>query len=113
MKKEKIAVVVISAYLIVRQVVNLVLANFPLGQLVLLLVYIILAILMMAGTKYTNYITSLLVMIIAAYHLPLNIRLLPTSWLYLTEGILDITASILLAFHRGIEATFHGKSGDA
>ena len=54
MKKEKIAVVVISAYLIVRQVVNLVLANFPLGQLVLLLVYIILAILMMAGTQYNN-----------------------------------------------------------
>ena len=94
----------ISVYLILKQVLNVVLGT---GVSSMLLPVLISVFMYLNLWKYTNYAVAGIIALIAVRYLPDNLRNLPSSWLYLLEGILDFGAAAVLVFSQDVKAYFN------
>lgn len=93
----------IGIYLLVKQFVNVMLGASIFSMLI---PFVISVFFYLNLSEYTNYIAGAVIVFIAVWHLPDNLRNFPSSWLYLTEGILDLVASVVLIFSQDIKAYF-------
>lgn len=103
-------VVGVAAYLVAKGVLNLILSGPGFFNWMDLVLQIILAVLIILGIRYANYGTAVILTAIVLWHLPANLRGVPGSWLYLTEGILDIGMAVLLVFPQSVKAYFSTRS---
>ncbi|MBR1529487.1 MAG: hypothetical protein IJ642_09335 [Oscillospiraceae bacterium] len=94
----------ISMYLILKQLLNVILGA---GVLSMILPVFISVFLYLNVWEYTNYAAAALITLVALRYLPDNLRNLPSSWLYLTEGILDIGVSAVLILSQDVKAYFN------
>ena len=85
--------VLISAYMVVKGIINLIL-GFSAGNVVTLIVSAVLAFLVIKDVPYMNYIVGAYLAVICIIHLIPNIT--GQHWFYLAEGILDLIAAFVL-----------------
>ncbi|MBR1555209.1 MAG: hypothetical protein IJ644_07450 [Oscillospiraceae bacterium] len=97
-------VIGIGGYLILKQIMNVI---FGAGIFTTFLPVVIAVFLYLKLWKYTNYAAAVILMLIVLRYLPDNLRGLPDTWLYLTEGILDIGASVMLIRSEDVKAYFN------
>ena len=97
-------VMAISIYLIVKQVVNVVIGA---GVSSMLIPVVISVFCYLNLWQYTNYVAAAVIALIAVRYLPDNLRNLPSSGLYLAEGMIDLLASAILIFSQDVKAYFN------
>ncbi|MGN0595349.1 MAG: hypothetical protein ACI4I6_09330 [Hominimerdicola sp.] len=97
-------VMIISGYMVVKAVINLIL-GFGLGNIITLLVTFALCYFMFKGQQYMNYITAGVLALVMLYHLKGNIE--GRHFFYLLEGIIDIAAAVVLVINKDIKAYFN------
>ncbi len=97
-------VMAFSIYLLAKQVLNIMLGE---SIFSLVLPAAISVFLYLNLWEYTNYAAAALITLVALRYLPDNLRGLPSTWLYLTEGILDIGVSAVLILSQDIRAYFN------
>ncbi len=96
----------ISCYLIAKEVLNIILGG-NIIHLIITAVFVALLFLGASGNlKYANIIAAIGVALVALYYLPTNLRGLPSSWIYLLEGIVDFVCAGLLVFSADVKAYF-------
>lgn len=110
MEQGKKIVLGVSAYLIAKGVLNLILGSFALTNIASLILQIGLALVLIKGIRNMNYIAALVTGIIALYHLPANISNFSANWIYLIEGILDIGVVALLVLAKDVKAFFENSN---
>jgi len=103
-EKGKQIVMGISIYLLLKQLLNVILGT---GIFSMILPVFISVFLYLNLWEYTNYAAAALITLTALRYLPDNLRNLPSSWLYLTEGILDIGVSAVLILSQDVKAYFN------
>jgi len=94
----------IGIYLVVKQLLNVMLGA---DVFTLVLPVAISVCMALHFWKYTNYAVAGITALIALYYLPANFGGLPSTWLYLTEGILDIGVSAVLILSDDVKAYFN------
>ncbi|MBQ8928426.1 MAG: hypothetical protein IJ055_09180 [Oscillospiraceae bacterium] len=94
----------IAAYLLAKSILNLIIGGFAAANWISVLLAAGFAAVLILGIRYTNYIVAALTALIALRYFPGNLRGLPGTWLYLTEGIIDFAAAGLLIFSKDILA---------
>ncbi|MBE6876604.1 MAG: hypothetical protein E7496_07785 [Ruminococcus sp.] len=94
----------IGGYLILKQIMNVI---FGAGIFTTFLPVVIAVFLYLNLWRYTNYASAVVILLIVFRYLPDNLRGLPGTWLYLTEGILDIGASVMLICSPDVKAYFN------
>ena len=97
-------VMAFSIYLLAKQVLNIMLGE---SIFSLVLPAAISVFLYLNLWEYTNYAAAALITLVALRYLQDNLRGLPSTWLYLTEGILDIGVSAVLILSQDIRAYFN------
>ncbi len=100
----------IGIYLVAKSILNIVLGGFGFSNLATLILQVGLALVLCKGVRNMNYVTAVIIGLIALYHLPANLRNLPANWIYLTEGVLDIGAAALLVFAKDVKAFFASRN---
>ncbi len=94
----------IGGYLILKQIMNVILGA---GFFTTFLPVVITVFLYLKLWKYTNYAAAVIILLIVLRYLPANLSGLPGTWLYLTEGILDIGAAAVLLGSKDVKAYFN------
>ena len=97
-------VMAVSIYLLVKQVLNVVIGDAVSSMLIPVMISVFCYLNLW---KYTNYVAAAVIALIAAKYLPDNLRNLPDSWLYLSEGILDMIAAVILVISQDVKAYFN------
>ncbi len=110
MEQGKKIVYGIGIYLVAKSILNIVLGGFGFTNLTTLILQIGLALVLCKGVRNMNYVTAFIIGLIALYHLPVNLRNLSANWIYLTEGLLDIGAAVLLVFAKDVRAFFETRN---
>lgn len=98
----------IGIYLIAKNVLNLIL-GFSVGNVITLLAAGVIFVLLYKRVPYTNYIIAAYLGILFVAHFCTNIMNLGNGWiywLYLGEGLLDLSAAVLLAFSKDVKAYY-------
>ena len=98
-----------GAYLIGKSILNLVL-GFSVGNIVSVAVAVVMAGLLFFGVKFTNYIIPAFLAGVVLLHLKANIDGFPGTWLYLTEGLLDLAVAGTILFQPDIKAYFNREA---
>ena len=94
----------ISIYLIVKQLLNVILG----AEIFSLVLPVVISVCMaLHFWKYTHYASACVIALVALHYLPANFGGLPSTWLYLTEGILDIGVSAVLILSKDVRAYFN------
>ena len=91
-----------AAYFLAKSILNLILGGFAPANWFSLLLAAAFAAVLVLGVRYTNYIVAGLAALVALRYFPGNIRGLPGTWLYLTEGIIDFAVAGLLIFSKDV-----------
>lgn len=100
-------VTAMGVYLIVKSVLNMVIAG---GLSVLSLLWaVLLAVLLFMGFQYTNIGVGAVLFLGAVVHLPSNISNFGSNWLYFIEGVIDIVCAVLLVRRNDIKEHFTNK----
>ena len=94
----------IGGYLIVKQLLNVILGA---GVFSLVLPAAVSVFMALNLWNYTHYAVAGIVTLTALRYLPGNLGGLPGTWLYLTEGILDIGVSAVLVLSKDVKAYFN------
>lgn len=98
-------VIGISAYLILKSILNLIL-GFSASNVVMLIVMIVAAVLMLRKIPFVQYILALLLVILFLSNFWNNVTHLGSNWLYFIEGILDVGCAAVLVFEKNVRAFF-------
>lgn len=95
--------VAVGAYMIVKEILNAIMVGGSLN-LYSLIIAIAAAAVLWFGVKYTNYVVAVILMLVACTHLPDNLRNIGLNayLIYTIEGVIDMLAAVLLAFHPDI-----------
>lgn len=108
----------ISAYMIIKCVLNLILSFNSTNFVTLILTALLVCIMVLPSStipavkvvfKYANYITAVVLALIVLQHISYNIANFPGTWLYLLEAALDIAAIVLLFIQKDIKSYFKSK----
>jgi hypothetical protein len=91
--------------MVVKGILNLIL-GFSASNIVTLLVAISLTVAMLRKVPYTQYVTIVLLVLLFLVNLPANISNFTQNWFYLVEGVLDVGAAAILAFHPDVKQYF-------
>lgn len=62
--------------------------------------------LLITGVAYCNYIVAAVLVFTALKHIGYNISHLPSSAIYLAEGVIDIAAAAVLVFDKNVKSFF-------
>ena len=101
MENGKKMITVVGAYMILKGILNLIL-GFSASNLVSLLFA------MLKRIPYSQYVTAIFLALIFLVNLPANLSNLGSNWIYLVEGLLDVGAAAILAFHKDVKDYFAG-----
>ena len=95
----------ISIWLLIKVVINWIIGgglNFT-----DLIVGVLLALGLITGKiPFFNYISAVIIGVVALYYLPGNISGLPGTWLYLVEAIVDIVCVVVLCTNKDVKDYF-------
>ena len=120
MENGKKMITVVGAYMILKGILNLIL-GFSASNLVSLLFAAVLIFAMliagavsicvkmlMLGLFFTLVLSAIILALIFLVNLPANLSNLGSNWIYLVEGLLDVGAAAILAFHKDVKDYFAG-----
>lgn len=107
MENGKKMITVVGAYMILKGILNLIL-GFSAGNVVSLLFAAVLIFAMLKRIPYSQYVTAIFLALIFLVNLPANLSNLGSNWIYLVEGLLDVGAAAILAFHKDVKDYFAG-----
>ncbi len=93
--------VIIGAYMVIKAIINGIM-GFSIGNIITLLISVVLAVLIIAGVPYCNYVTAVYLAVVSVMHLIPNIT--GHQWFYLAEGILDLIAAAILFVNKDVRA---------
>lgn len=102
-QKGKSIAVGIGAYLIGKFILNTILGSFNLTDLI---IAVVLAVIMVLGLKFTNYVASGVLACIVLLHLKDNLTNIGSNWIYLVEALADIACIVLLCLHKDVREHF-------
>ena len=102
MENGKKMITVVGAYMILKGILNLIL-GFSASNLVSLLFAAVLIFAMLKRIPYSQYVTAIFLALIFLVNLPANLSNLGSNWIYLVEGLLDVGAAAILAFHKDVK----------
>ena len=102
MENGKKMITVVGAYMILKGILNLIL-GFSANNVVSLLFAAVLIFAMLKRIPYSQYVTAIFLV-----NLPANLSNLGSNWIYLVEGLLDVGAAAILAFHKDVKDYFAG-----
>ena len=96
--------VAIGAYIIAKSVVNMLIGHW--FSIVSLLLAVVLALALYSGVKYVNYAVAVMLAVVVLKNFPYNITHLPSTVIYLAEGIADAVCAVLLCFNSEVKKHF-------
>ena len=98
--------IVIAIYLVVKELINVFLG----GSITSLILPIVMAIVLILGVKYCNYIVAGLLAVIVITHIGTNLSNIGFNvyLVYTLEGLLDIIVAVFLCINKDIKAFFGG-----
>ena len=106
MENGKKMITVVGAYMILKGILNLIL-GFSASNVVSLLFAAVLIFAMLKRIPYSQYVTAIFLALIFLVNLA-NLSNLGSNWIYLVEGLLDVGAAAILAFHKDVKDYFAG-----
>ena len=100
-------VIIVGIYLIIKTILNMIIG----GGLNITdwLFAIIAAAAMFSGLQYINIGVAVLLAITVVTNLPYNITHLPSSLIYLIEGVIDTAAIVLILVQKDVKEHFTNK----
>lgn len=93
----------IGVWMVIKGVLNL-LMGFGLGNIISLVIAVVLAVLVMAGVPYCNYVVAVILGIGVLKNLPYN--LMNFQIIYLLEAVVDVVCLLMLVIQRDVKAHF-------
>ena len=96
----KTVVTIVGAWMVLKSVVNLLL-GFSLSNVVSLVVAFLLAGILIAGVKYTNYIVAFILAVVVLKNLGYNLTNL--QFLYLAEAVVDVVCILGLVLNKNVK----------
>lgn len=105
MENGKKMVTIVSVYMVLKSLLNLIL-GFSFSNILTLIIAILLAAAMLRKIQYSQYVTVVLLVLLFLVNLPANITNIGQNWIYLLEGILDVGAAAILVLHKDVKTYF-------
>ncbi len=96
---------VIGAYVVIKAVLNMILGG-SIADIVIGVVYMLF---LYSGLEFVNYIIAALLAITVIRHIGYNVTNLPSSLVYLIEGVIDAVCAVLLCINKNVKAHFSSK----
>jgi len=97
-------VTAVGIYIIAKAVINMIIGHwFSLSSLI---IAVVLAVALYSGVKYLNYAVAVVLAVTVAKNLPYNITHLPSTVIYLAEGIADVVCAVLLCLNTEVKKHF-------
>ena len=100
-------VTAIGVYIIVKAVLNMIIAGGI--SISSLLIATGGALALFSGIQFVNFVVAGILLIVAVTHLPANISNFGSNWIYLIEGVIDIVCAVLLVTNNNIKEHFTNK----
>lgn len=106
-EKGRTYVIIVIAYLVLKTLLNMLVGGgFNFGDV---LFTVLAAVAMFSGLQYLNYAVAAIMALTVLSHLPANLKNLPSSILYLIEGVIDAGAVVLLVLQNDVKEHFTNK----
>lgn len=103
----RVYVIIVGAYLIIKTILNMIIGGgFNIGDW---LFAVVAAAAMFSGLQYINIAVSVLLAITVVTNLPHNITHLPSTFIYLLEGVIDTAAIVLILVQKDVKEHFTNK----